>query len=135
MDNLRPIHRGLDVILSINDNIVGGQHNATLNRTMSPIKVTNKINGEWEKSLSGLKSWTLNCTGFIVKDEEAFQELETKFNEGAEINVQLSDGKKTYRGTALITNFPVAANYSTSFAYTLSLLGVSELEVLNVIGE
>ncbi len=134
MDNLRPIHRGLDVILSINDKVVGGQHNATLNRTMSPIRVTNKINGEWETSLSGIKSWTLNCTGFIVKDEEAFQELEECFNAGTAVNVKLSDNKKTYTGTALITSFPVSANYSTSFAYTIGLLGISELEVLNVIG-
>lgn len=46
MDNLRPLHRGIDVVLSINDKKVGGQNNATLNRTMSPIKITNKINGE-----------------------------------------------------------------------------------------
>jgi len=56
MDNLKPIHRGLDVILSVNNRKLGGQHNAVLGRTMSPIKITNKINGEWEKSLSGIKT-------------------------------------------------------------------------------
>ena len=55
-DNLQPLHRGVDVILSINSKIVGGQTNADLTRTMSPIKVTNKINGDWEKSLAGVKS-------------------------------------------------------------------------------
>ena len=43
MEYLKPVHRGLDVILF-------------LGRTMSPIKITNKINGEWEKSLSGIKT-------------------------------------------------------------------------------
>ena len=56
MENLKPIHRGLDVILSVNNKDLGGQHNATLNRIMSPIKVTNKINGEWERSLSGVRA-------------------------------------------------------------------------------
>ena len=129
MDNLRPIHRGLDVILSVNNKVVGGQHNATINRMMSPIKVTNKINGEWDTSLSGVRSWTLNCTGFIVKDEESFQELEECFNAGTAIEVRISDEEKTYTGTALITKFPLTANYSTSFAYTISLLGIDELRI------
>ena len=46
MDNLRPLHRGMDIILSINNKKIGGQSNAKLNRTMSPINITNKINGE-----------------------------------------------------------------------------------------
>ena len=46
MNNLRPLHRGVDVILSVGNKIVGGQTNAVLHRTMSPINITNKINGE-----------------------------------------------------------------------------------------
>ena len=127
MENLKPIHRGLDVILSVNNKDLGGQHNATLNRIMSPIKVTNKINGEWERSLSGVRAWSLACSGFIIKDEESFQELEECFNAGTAVNVKLGDGTRTYAGTALITSFPVAANYSTSFSYNISLLGIDEL--------
>ena len=129
MDNLRPLHRGMDIILSINNKKIGGQSNARLNRTMSPINVTNKINGEWEKSLSGLKTWTLNCTGLVVKDEEAFQELEECSNSGTAVTVQLADENKTYRGTALITNFPIAAPYNTNFSYSITLLGIDELKL------
>lgn len=128
MSNLKPIHRGLDVILSLNNKKLGGQHNATLNRTMSPITVTNKINGEWENSLSGIKSWTLNCAGLIIKDEESFQELESCFSAGTPVNVELADDKVSYTGTALITNFPISAPYNQNFSYSLALLGTSELE-------
>ena len=129
MDNLRPLHRGIDVVLSINDKKVGGQNNATLNRTMSPIKITNKINGEWENSLAGVKSWSLNCNGLVVKDEEAFQELEACFNNGIAVTVSLADANKTYIGSALITNFPVSAPYNTNFSYSITLLGINELTV------
>lgn len=129
MDNLRPLHRGIDVVLSINGKNVGGQNNATLNRTMSPIKITNKINGEWENSLSGVKSWTLNCTGLVVKDEESFQELEDCFNTGTAVTVRLADSSKAYTGSALITNFPVSAPYNTNFSYSISLLGINELTI------
>ena len=129
MDNLRPLHRGIDVVLSINGKNVGGQTNATLNRTMSPIKITNKINGEWENSLSGVKSWTLNCTGLVVKDEESFQELEECFNNGTTVTVRLADTHKAYIGNALITNFPVSAPYNTNFSYSIALLGINELVI------
>lgn len=128
MEYLKPVHRGLDVILSVNNKKLGGQHNAILGRTMSPIKITNKINGEWEKSLSGIKTWNLNCTGLIVKDEEAFEELEECFSAGTAIDVTLSDDKISYTGTALITNFPVSAPYNQSFSYSITLLGISELK-------
>lgn len=128
-DNLQPLHRGVDVILSINSKIIGGQTNADLTRTMSPIKVTNKINGDWEKSLAGVKSWKLTCKGFIVKDELSFQELENSFNSGLEVSLSLNDGVKTYTGNALITNFPVAAPYDDNFSYDITFLGVSELTI------
>lgn len=128
MNNLKPVHRGLDVVLSINDKIVGGQNNATLNRTMSPINVTNKINGDWETSLSGTKSWNIVCSGFVVKDEEAFEILEESFRTGAAVTVKLSDEKRTYEGTALIIKFPVSAPYNTNFSYSIALLGISELQ-------
>ena len=129
MNNLRPLHRGVDVILSINNKKVGGQTNAVLSRTMSPIKITNKINGEWENSLAGVKSWSLKCAGLIVKDEEAFQELEDCFNNGTAVTASLADADKTYTGSALITNFPVSAPYNTNFSYSITLLGINELTV------
>lgn len=128
MKNLRPVNRGMDIILSINEEIVGGQTHATLNRRMSPINVTNKINGDWETSLSGTKSWDLNCNGFVIKNEEAFQKLEECFNAGTEVQVELSDGNVSYAGAALITSFPVSAPYNSSFSYSISLLGISELK-------
>lgn len=128
MNNLRPLHRGVDVILSIGNKIIGGQTNAVLRRTMSPIKITNKINGEWDKSLSGVKSWSLSCTGLVVKSEEAFQELEESFNTGSAVEISLADNSKSYSGTALITDFPVSAPYNSNFSYSITLLGISELE-------
>lgn len=46
MMNHNPAKRGVNVVVSINDNKIGGQKNAVLNRRMSSINITNKINGE-----------------------------------------------------------------------------------------
>lgn len=125
---MKPMHRGVDAILSINDIILGGQQNATLNRSMSPINITNKINGEWEDNMSGLRHWTLSCTGLFVKNSEAFALLEDAFNQGKKVTIKLSDNEKTYEGEALITNFPVAVNYNANFTYNITLLGTGELK-------
>jgi len=128
MSNLQPLHRGLDVILSLNDKKLGGQHHVTLHRTMAPINITNKINGEWSQSLAGIKSWTLTCPGFIIKDEDSFLEIENCFSNGTSVNVLLADEDVAYTGTALITSFPISAPYNENFAYSVTLLGTSELE-------
>lgn len=128
MMNHNPAKRGVNVVVSINDNKIGGQKNAVLNRRMSSINITNKINGEWNKSLAGTKAWDLNCAGFIVKDEQNFRALEECFNTGTAVNVKLSDGNISYTGSALITSFPISAPYNQSFSYSITLLGISELE-------
>ena len=124
----KPMNRGIDIILSVDNNKLGGQLDATLNRSMTPINITNKINGEWETSLSGTKTWNIYCEGLVVKNEQAFKELENSFNAGTAVDVELTDGNVSYSGRALITDFPVSAPYNTNFSYTITLLGISELE-------
>lgn len=121
-------NRSVNAILSIGDRPLGGQKNCILNRTMQPINVTNKIDGEWSKSLAGLKGWSINCTGIFIKDEESFDMLETAFYEGTEIKVSITDGNRSYEGFALITNFPVNINYNETFTYNINLLGTGELQ-------
>ena len=124
---LKPMYRGVKILLYINDIFLGGQQNAVLNRTMSPIDITNRINGEWANSIAGSKHWSLNCSGFFMKDEEALNILEEAFAAGNKISVKISDDEKTYEGEALITNFPVGAQYNDSFTYNITLLGIGEL--------
>ena len=124
---MKPMHRGVDAVLYINGEILGGQQNAILNRIMTPIDITNKINGEWGNSLSGVKQWSLNCSGMLVKNSHTFDLLEQAFNNGDKITVKLSDELTTYEGEALIVNFPVTARYNENFIYNITLRGIGEL--------
>ena len=42
------IQSGIDIVVKVDDKPIAGQLNATLNRSMSPIDITNKINGDWK---------------------------------------------------------------------------------------
>lgn len=123
---LKP-NKAVNAILSIDGRPLGGQKNCTLNRTMKPIDITNKINGDWNKSLAGLKGWSVNCTGMFIKDEESFDILEKAFYDGTAVDVKITDGNRSYAGSALITNFPVNLNYNDTFVYNITLLGTGEL--------
>ena len=125
------IQKGIDIVLKVNDKPVAGQQGATLNRAMSPINITNKINGEWSDSLAGLRTWRVSCNGLYAINADGLQALEDAFMNNEEIAVSLSFGGKNYFGQALITDFPVSSIYNAQFKYRLGLLGVGELFAQN----
>lgn len=128
MIQVRPPHKGVDAVLLINDKVIGGQQDCTLIRQMKPITITNQINGVWEDSLAGVRSWSLSCKGLFIKNQEAWELLETAFRTGQKIDVKLTDNSKEYRGQALITKLPLNATFNKSYTYSITLLGVGALE-------
>lgn len=125
------VQRSLDVILYINGHAVAGQEAATLNRSMSPIDVTNKISSSWSENIGGLKTWSVSCNGSYVKNAESLLELEQAFMNNNEIVVKLILNKTYYEGNALITDFPLNIAYNDQFKYSITLLGTGELQLVN----
>ena len=50
------IQKGINILLLLDDSPVAGQLNVNLDRSLIPIDITNKITGEWQTSLVGIKS-------------------------------------------------------------------------------
>lgn len=124
--------RGVDVLVSIKSGEeqipVGGQRGATLNRSSNAIDVSNKVTGDWKRSISGLKEWSLDCNGLVVADDAGFTALETAFNEGAEVVIQLAEtAGLSYSGAAIITDFPIEAPYEDVATYSISFTGTGAL--------
>ena len=121
------IQAGLNVVLKIDGKPVAGQQNATLNRSMAPINITNKINGDWKESLGGTHTWKVRCGGLYVVSAESLQALEDAFMNNEEIDISITFNGKNYFGRALITDFPVSSKYNEQFKYDIQLLGTGEL--------
>lgn len=121
------IQKGIDIVIKINNKPVAGQQNASLNRSVAPIDITNKINGDWKDSLGGTHSWRVKCGGMFVVDAESLGLLEDAFMNNEEIEVSIAFGNKNYFGRALIIDFPVSSSFNAQFKYNISLLGVGEL--------
>lgn len=126
----KQVQQGINVILKVDDVPVGGQLNVELSRSQESIDITNKINGDWKESLSGLRTWSINCSGIYVKNQNGFMALENAFMTNQEITAVIDIGIYRYQGRCLITDFPVNAIYNQQFKYTIKLLGNGALERL-----
>lgn len=122
-----PTNRGIDAKVYINDVEIGGQQNAQLNRTVNVIDITNQITGEWEKSIAGTRSWALLCTGMNIKGAPAYELLKTAFDNGTEVDIKITDEDIEYSGRAIISSFPIVANYNNSYTYNIAFRGIGEL--------
>lgn len=124
---MNKVQSGIDVVLFVNDVPVAGQQNASLNRSMTSINITNQIDANWQESIGGIKSWNVSCDGMYVKNSKGFMALEEAFMNNTEIKVQIVLNNQKYEGQGLIINFPVSAMYNSQFKYTIKILGIGEL--------
>lgn len=128
--------RGIDILVSVNTGTealpvytaVGGQRGATLNRSSETIDVSNKVSGDWKKSISGLKEWSVDADGLLALTDAGFEALETAFNNSVEVLIQIAKGTDlVYSGNAIITDFPIEAPYDDVATYSVSFTGTGAL--------
>ena len=119
--------RSVDVVIYLNNYPLGGQQGANLVRQAQVIDITNKINAEWSESLSGIKSWSIVCTGLYIVNDKSFALLEDAFMNNKPVEVSINVGSKQLKGKALITEFPLSAVFNKEFKYNLRLLGTGAL--------
>ncbi len=124
---------GVDVLLYANvgetatRQVVGGQSGATLNRETNVIEVTSKESG-WAENLTGVKSWSIDCEGYVVVDDTAYTALEEAWEDGTEIDVEIVvPSGSTYSGKAIIASFPLEAPQDDAMTFSLSLTGTGAL--------
>lgn len=116
---------GIDFVIKIGTDILAGQRGATLNRDADTIDVTAKDSPDlWRQNEASFKNWSIDSDGLVVEDDAAYLALETAYNNGDKVTVEISTpaGHK-YGGSALITSFPVDAPYDDAATYSVSLLG------------
>lgn len=127
MKTIVPSNRGLQILIYIDGEKVCGQKDATLNQTANFSDISNRIEKKWEKFIVAERSWNIKCNGLVIKNAESFKKMETAFLNGTPIAIVLMDDDKKFTGNALISSFPLTANYNDSFLYNITLTGTGEL--------
>lgn len=131
--------KGFDILLKVKKSsgsaeILGGQRNATLNRSKETIDTTNKTTGGWKTFLPGLKEWSVDADGVYVVSDRAYGILEEAYNNDIPITVELGEagsGDIGFTGEAIITDFPVECPYDDTCTYTVTLQGTGELKAIS----
>lgn len=126
---------GVDVLLKIKDSndeyiAIGGQKGASLSRSAETIDVSDKTSDGWSESIMGMKSWSLDCEGFVVLGDTGFELLHTAFDNREKIDVEIKIGGAegyNYTGQVVITDFPEDYAQDNAVSYSLALQGASPL--------
>lgn len=126
---------GVDVLVYIEGatagtfDVLGGQSGATLKREADEIEVTSKDANGWAELISGIKTWSVECEGFLVDSDAAFDTLETKFESSEPVKVEIRlPGGTVYKGTGYITDFPLEFKQDDGATYSLTISGNGALQ-------
>lgn len=120
--------RGFDCLISIEDQPVAAQINASLDRTTDTADITDNITMQWKESLSNLKEWRVSCNGAYAANDEALAALEDAFLNNSIVDIELKSNEISYVGKAYIVSFPIGAQYNGDVTYNISLLGSGPLQ-------
>lgn len=120
--------RGFDCLISIEDQPVAAQINASLDRTTDTADITDNITMQWKEFLSNLKEWRVACNGAYAANDEALAALEDAFLNNSIVDIKLKSNEISYVGKAYIISFPIGAQYNGDVTYNISLLGSGPLQ-------
>ncbi len=123
------VQKGINIVLKIGETLLGGQLGATLIQSASSIDITNKITGEWQEVLEGIKSWQITGNGLYVKNSITYKMLQDAFNTNTAIDVEVMLDEHRYVGKAILVEFPLTAVYNGTYRYNFRLLGDGALTI------
>lgn len=128
--------KGLEVLLYVGTNVVGGQRGASLSITADDIDTTDKTTEGYKTFWVGLKEWTISCDGIVCAGDTGYDALVTAFLAGDTIEVELKNEAKTfnYKGTVAIASMDYDAQYDDALTYSCELKGASALTKVNAEG-
>ena len=121
--------RGLEVLISVNGTVVGGQRGASLSMSADELDITDKTTEGYKAFLVGLKEWTISCDGLVVTGEAGYEALFTAFLNGDVVKVQFKqkDGSFGYEGDMVIASMDFDAQYDDAVTYSCELKGAGAL--------
>lgn len=125
--------RGLDIILKVGTTAIGGQKNAKISLKSNVIDTSTKTSGDWERKISGAKSWSGNCDGFYYIDDEGYDAAVDAFINSTEVDVILANKENIvgFKGKALITGLDIDAPYDDAMTYDIEVTGTGKLDKVN----
>ncbi len=125
------ITKGLDILVHIGEQAIGGQKGCTLTMEAETIDVSNKNDFGWSSTIGGAKSWSVSCDGQFIADDAGQQALFDAFVAGTNVQVKMKNSTESvyFAGTASITSLEVDAQFDDVCTLSMELQGLGALTV------
>lgn len=121
--------QGNDIRVSIDERLIGGQQSGAMNKESKTSETTTKDSGMWDESeVSGL-SWSVDCDGLVVVDDEALKALNKAWREAQTVTIKYGTSTNYETGSAIISSLSENSPNKEKCTYSVSFQGVGELTV------
>lgn len=124
---ITPVIKGVNTLVSVGQVEVGGQEQARLQQQVQINDITNNIKQTWKEIITSIKSWSVICSGMVIKDDEAYKTLKEAFQNNTIVTIKMTDGNQTMSGQAYVTSFPLNSVYNSAWKYAITFTGSGPL--------
>lgn len=125
------VTRGLDILVYIGENAVGGQQNCSLSMEADSIDVSNKNDFGWASFIGGAKSWSVSCDGQFIADDAGQAAMMEAFINATNVEIEMKNADETvyYKGTAQITSIEIEASFDDVCTMSVEFQGLGALSI------
>lgn len=121
---------GLNMTLSCEGDVLGGQRSVSVNFAQGTIDVSSRDSARWGEYLAGRRDWTIDFEALYIYDDVAKRVLQNHFTAGSpatiSIIVTMPDGI-TYTGEAILTSLNFNGPFEDALTASGSLQGTDAL--------
>ena len=125
------VTRGLDILVHVGTNAVGGQKGCTLTMEADTIDTSNKNDAGWASFIGGAKQWSVSCDGQFVVSDQGQKAIMDAFIAGTEVEIEMKNQAESvyYKGKACITSVEVDAQFDDVATLSVEFQGLGALAV------
>lgn len=107
--------------------VVGGQKDATFDRGVGTIDITNKQSQGDEEHLVGNRNWSVSFDALLIEDDEGWLAIEAAYDAKEQLPYKFVTPGFDYKGTATVESMSIAAPDADAAVVSLTLKGTGAL--------
>ena len=119
--------QGNSIKVTVGSTLIGGQQGCSLNMETETSETTTKDSGVWSESEAVGLSWSVDCDGLVVVDDDGLEALEEAWENLQQVDVKYGSSAKYKTGKAIITSLSANSASKEKTTYSVSLQGEGAL--------
>ena len=122
-------YSGNTVLIKIDDTVVAGQKEASINMNTSTVDTTTKTTASgWASNTAEMNDWSIDCGGLVDLEDDGYQALKNAWRTKTHVTIQYGTEDAWEEGEAVITSLSESAPMNDRCTYSASFTGTGELE-------